>query len=209
MRPNIEEVLRYLGAGEDAPADLRQSVEEVGRELDLQPRWTWQVVSLDEACPIPLEGKLARTMLAQCDRAVVFCCTLGMEFDTMLRAWQARDMARAVILDAWGSAWVESGCDEAEKEIAERFPGLFLTDRFSPGYGDLPLALQEDICRLLDLQRRLGIYMAENYFLTPQKTVTAISGLAESPQMARIRGCDCCAMRENCLLRKGGKRCAL
>ena len=209
MKPDIREVLRYLGADENAPEELRRKVEEVGAAVNLHPRWTWRVISLDESCPLSLEGKMARSMLEQCRQAVVLCCTMGTEFDTMLRSWQARDMSRAVILDAWGSALVEVGCDTAEREIAARIPDLYLTDRFSPGYGDLPLALQEPICRLLDLQRRLGVYVSEKYFLTPRKTVTAIIGLSEKPQMARIRGCDHCAMQETCLLRKGGKTCAL
>ena len=167
------------------------------------------MVPLDETCPLPLEGKLARTMLAQCDRAAVLCCTLGMEFDALLRAEQARDMSRAVIVDAWGSAWVELGCGEAEKEIASRFPSLFLTDRFNPGYGDLPLSLQADICTMLDLERRLGVHREESNLLTPWKTVTAIVGLSDKPQMARIRGCEACAMRETCTLRKGGNHCGL
>ena len=211
MKPEIHEVLRYLGVEANAPEDLYRRVTEVGNALELRvrPRWTWRMISLDESCPLDLSGQLARTMLAQCDRAVVLCCTLGMEFDAMLRAEQARDLSRTVIMDAWGSAWVEQGCDEAEREIAARFPGEFLTDRFSPGYGDLPLSMQAEICTLLDLERRLGVHRGESNLLTPWKTVTAIMGLSDRPQMARIRGCEACAMRETCSLRKGGTRCGL
>ena len=211
MRPDIEEVLRYLGAGQTASEELRRQVLEIGVKLELRirPRWTWKAIALDGNCPIPIEGDLARTMLAQCDSAVVLCCTLGMEFDALLRSEQARDLSRAVIVDAWGSAWVEQGCDEAEKEIASRFPERFLTDRFSPGYGDLPLSMQREICTLLDLERRLGVYRGESDLLTPWKTVTAIIGLSDRPQMARIRGCESCAMRETCALRKGGTRCGI
>ena len=148
-------------------------------------------------------------MLQECGQAVILCCTLGAEFDALLRSGQARDMARAVIADAWGSAWVETACDEAEREIASRFPGLYLTDRFSPGYGDLPLSLQGEICAFLDAPRRLGVHVTDTCLLNPRKSVTAVIGLAEAPQMARIRGCEFCSVRENCSLRKGGKRCAL
>ena len=211
MKLDIEEALRYLGAGTDAPEDLRRTVTEVGEELvkSVQPRWTWQVIPLGETCPVPLTGKLAKTMLARCDRVVLLCCTLGVRFDTLVRNQQVRDMSRTVMLDACGSAWVEAGCDAAEKEIADRFPGMYLTDRFSPGYGDLPLTLQKHICAILDTQRRLGVHVTESSLLNPQKTVTALIGLSDQPQMARIRGCEYCSMRENCLLRKGGKRCAL
>ena len=125
----------------------------------------------------------------------------------MLRAEQARDMAKAVLLDACGSAWVEAGCDQAEREIAARFPGQYLTDRFSPGYGDLPLSLQPAICGMLDLGRRLGVHVSERFLMNPSKSVTALIGISDRPQMARIRGCAYCAMRETCTLRKGGTHC--
>ena len=127
----------------------------------------------------------------------------------MVRSAQARDMARAVILDACGSALVEKGCDEAERDIAVRFPGLYLTDRFSPGYGDLPLSLQPGICAVLDAERRVGIHVTPSFLMNPSKSVTAVIGLSDKPQMARIRGCAWCAMRETCTLRKGGKTCGL
>ena len=117
-------------------------------------------------------------------------------------------MARAVMLDACGSAWVEAGCDQAEAEVAERFPDLYLTDRFSPGYGDLPLTLQNPICTALDARRHLGICVTESLLMNPSKSVTAVIGLSDRPQAARIRGCEYCSMRENCTLRKGGKTCA-
>ena len=207
----MEEVLRYLGAGANAPKELCETVAAVDAELEkiVQPRWVWKVIPLGDACPLPLTGKLADTMLSQCDSAVVLCCTLGAQFDALLRTLQTKDMARAAIADAWGSACVESGCDAAEREIAARFPGRYLTDRFSPGYGDLPLTIHPAFCTLLDAQRRLGVHVTDSYLLNPQKTVTAVIGLSDEPQMARIRGCAYCSMRETCLLRKGGKRCAL
>ena len=146
-------------------------------------------------------------MLAECGRAVLLACTLGSGFDARLAAAQARDMARAVIVDACGSALVENGCDAAEREIAARFPGLYLTDRFSPGYGDLPLSLQPAVCAALDTPRRLGLYVTESLLLNPVKSVTAVIGLSDRPQMARIRGCAYCQMRQTCALRKGGKHC--
>lgn len=148
-------------------------------------------------------------MLAQCHQAALLCCTLGGEFEALLRRTQVRDMAQAAILDACGSAYVESGCDAAQDELARRFPSLYLTDRFSPGYGDLPLSLQPAICSVLDTQRRLGVQATEHFLLNPGKSVTAIIGLSDRPQMARVRGCAYCSMRETCALRKGGHHCGI
>lgn len=217
MQFDIDEALRYLGAGAQAPDALRQDVAGVAQTLmqTLQPRYAYRVYPLRheaDAVQLPganvtLTGSTALRMLAQCDQAALLACTLGAQFDTLLRTQQARDMSRAVMLDACGSAWVEAGCDAAEREIHTRFPKLYLTDRFSPGYGDLPLTLQPAICAALDAQRRLGVTVTESLLLNPAKTVTAVIGLAGTPQAARIRGCAYCALQRTCTLRKGGTHC--
>jgi hypothetical protein len=217
MPLDVSEAMGYLGMGENPPEDQRVQVSAVARRLEgaIQPRYTYKSFALerrDGALCIPelsldLPWNSTRTMLAQCSGVVVLVCTLGVRFDAMLRGEQARDMAQAVILDACGSAWVEHGCDQAEQEIRARFPGRYLTDRFSPGYGDLPLSLQPALCAALDAGRRLGVTVGERFLMNPCKTVTAFIGLSDRPQRARIRGCDYCAMRETCQLRKGGKRC--
>jgi len=219
MQPDLSEVLRYLGVPEPPSPELRRQIDAVSQRLTnaIQPRWLYRVFSLlregdtfrPEGTGLLLEGDTAARMLSQCDQVVLLVCTLGLRFDAMLRAEQARNMADAVILDACGNALAEAGCDAAEREIAARFPGRFLTDRFSPGYGTLPLSLQPELCALLDTQRRLGVHVEESCLMTPAKTVTAIIGLSDQPQMARIRGCAYCSMRNTCTMRKGGHRCGL
>lgn len=212
----VEEALRYLGAAE-APESLRRQAAEEMEALSarIRPRYVYRVWDLDfpgdgvilRGTGLVLRGGTAVRMLETCDRAALLACTLGARFDLSLTALQARDMARAVILDACGSALVEQGCDEAEEELSARFPGRYLTDRFSPGYGDLSLAPQGDICALLDAPRRLGLHVTESLLLNPVKSVTAVIGLSDRPQMARVRGCEHCQMRQRCALRRGGKHC--
>lgn len=214
---NINEALRYLGAA-NADDELRARMQAVAEEAQrrIQPRYVYRVSAVEHReggvwladLQLLLKGHSARKMLEECHHAAVLVCTLGLTFDQWMRSMQARDMARAVLLDACGSAMVEDGCDQAEAEIASRFPGACLTDRFSPGYGDLTLLLQPEICRVTDSQRRLGVYVTESCLMIPQKSVTAVIGLANRPQKARIRGCAYCAMKEHCELRKGGHSCA-
>ncbi len=154
-----------------------------------------------------LPGNSAAVMLKECSHAVLLIASLGAGFDALLRREQAQDMSRAVIMDACGSAFVEGACDRAEEELAARFPGKYLTDRFSPGYGDLPLGLQESLCRELDAYRRLGIAVSESMLMNPVKSVTAEIGISDRPQQARIRGCEYCSMKETCAFRKRGERC--
>lgn len=217
MEFDIDEALRYLGVGKKAPDELRQQVAATAEALtaSVRPRYIYRVYDLEcgegqiSLCGsgVILSGRTALEMLRECGRAVLLACTLGYAFDARLTAMQARDMARAVILDVCGSVLVESGCDAAEQEIAELFPSCYLTDRFSPGYGDLPLSLQPDLCAALDAERRLGVHVTESLLMNPVKSVTAVIGLSDRPQMARIRGCAYCQMRETCALRGEGKHC--
>ena len=217
MELNVSEALRYLGVrGAPDPALLSQlsaAADRLARAAP--PRWVWRAYPLAfgpegpalEGAGLALPGEMAARMLGGCAQAAVLICTLGAAFEALLRAEQARGMARAALLDACGSAWVEAGCDEAQAEISARFPDLHPTDRFSPGYGDLPLSLQRDICGALDAPRRLGVQVTDSLLLNPSKTVTAVIGLSDRPQPARIRGCAYCDLRENCQYRKGGTTC--
>lgn len=218
LKLNVDEALRYLGVSGQGSDSVRADVTAMADKLTaaVQPKYIYRVYSLQKTpagillpeADLLLPGADAAKMLAQCDQAVLLSCTLGAQFEALLRAEQARDMSKAVILDACGSAWVEAGCDQAEQELASRLPGRYRTDRFSPGYGDLPLSLQPKLCAALDAQRRLGLHVTEHFLMNPSKSVTAIIGLSDRPQMARIRGCAYCSMRESCTLRKGGKHCA-
>ena len=176
MELNVDEALRYLGIGGQAAESIRASVAAVADKLTaaIQPRYTYRVCSLQKTeagfllpeAELVLPGADAAKMLEQCDQAVLMACTLGTQFEALLRGEQARDMSRAVILAACGSAWVEAGCDQVEQELAHCLPNRYRTDRFSPGYGDLPLSLQPKICAALDTQRRLGLYVTESYLLS-------------------------------------------
>ncbi len=218
IRLDQNEALRYLGVRGEPPPELRASLAAMAEELEraAPPRWTFRVYP---ASPGPegvalagsgvvLPGETARLVLADCHLAALMACTLGARFEALLRREQARGMDRAVILDACGSALVEAGCGAAERDISAHFPALFRTDRFSPGYGDLPLSLQRDLCAALDVGRRLGVQLTRSLLMNPTKSVTAVVGLSERPQPARIRGCAFCALRDACAMRKGGKTCA-
>ncbi len=204
MHVNIQEALRYLGAA-SPDETLLADMTALARELEarIAPRFTWVLTTPTD---LALPGNTARRMLADCPQCAVLVCTLGAAFDLWLKQLSLRDMARAVMLDALGSAWAESGCDAAEEAIRSRLPGKYLTDRFSPGYGDLPLDVQP---RLLALAggSRIGVTATDSLLLSPQKSVTAVIGIADAPQPAHIRGCAHCSMNKTCQYRRNGTTC--
>ena len=135
--------------------------------------------------------------------------TLGPGIERLLMRREVTDMADAVILDACASAAVENVCDHFEFDLRDALKGegLYLTDRFSPGYGDLPLDAQARLCAALDTARRIGLTVSSNYIMVPRKSVTAILGISERPQPLRRRGCEVCSLFLTCPYRKEGVSC--
>ena len=80
---------------------------------------------------------------------------------------------------------------EAWKRICRQ--GEYHTGRFSPGYGDLPLAIQGRFLDTIEATKRAGIYLSEGDIMLPEKSVTAIMGVSEVNTHCRMEGCEVCA----------------
>ena len=77
----------------------------------------------------------------------------------------------------------------ADSEVAtlraqEAARGYQLRPRYSPGYGDLPLALQTDFARILDMQKWCGISLTDALLMVPSKSITAFIGCTRQPKTA-------------------------
>ena len=208
MELNIAEAQRYLGVtvpDEALTADITALAATL--QARITPRFVWAVLPPQSNDELSIKHyEFSRAMLADCTHIAVLAASLGAEFDLWVRREQARNMGRAAMLDALGSAYVEAACDAAEAEIRARFPGKHLTDRFSPGYGDLPLALQPALLSVTGAHR-IGVTLTDSLLMNPQKSVSAIVGISDTPQPARIRGCAHCHLREHCAYRKAGTTC--
>jgi hypothetical protein len=211
---NRREVLQYLlwRGGKIEPKIDRMIDDCMAETIRVaRPRCVWRVMHLDRennAPEIAFSGENIRSLLADCDRVILFAATLGTEFEMLIRRAQARDLTRALILDACGNAAIERVCDQAVLEIQKTYPTFrYLTDRFSPGYGDLDIRFQQEMLMLTDAPRKIGLTMTDTFILVPRKSVTALIGVANCPQKRRFRGCAYCAMFENCSFRKAGKTC--
>ncbi len=120
-----------------------------------------------------------RQHLEGCSEILLFACTAGAEMDRRIARAKLLSPARGLLMHAIGAQQVEGGCDRLCQRLAELFPDRQLTDRFSPGYGDLPLAMQRDVMEALDCGRTVGIILTDSLLMTPSKSVTAIIGMKE------------------------------
>lgn len=112
--------------------------------------------------------------LEGCREAFVFAVTIGMETERLLYRLSLTSQSASFITDALASALAESVCDETEKIISG---SLSCKRRFSPGYGDMPLAVQPALIKMLDAGRLLGITVNASLLMTPCKSITAIRGI--------------------------------
>lgn len=211
---NFNEILMYLGhRGQDITPEvegqIRRCMEQVTEAA--QPRLVYRRLELkDGAIPgLPLEGEDMRQLLSGCQEAVLMAVTLGPRVEQLLMRREVTDMADAVIMDACASTAVENVCDHFEFDLRDQLKeeGRYLSDRFSPGYGDLPLNTQPRLCAALDTARRIGLTVSANYIMVPRKSVTAILGISDTPQPLRKRGCEVCSMFRTCPYRKEGVSC--
>lgn len=209
------EAARYMGVRGEPDAQVQQlldSAEKAVRER-ISPKYVYREAPLHftedavfvDGIAAPLTGNDIRKHLSGCARAVVLAATLTSEADKLIRQAEVSGMAEALAADCVCSAAIEQVCDRAEEEIFSLIKAPYRTWRFSPGYGDLPIALQKDILLFLNATRRIGLTLTGNNLMIPSKSVTAIIGISNSAVKKGAKGCAVCSMRDSCAFSaKGG-----
>ncbi len=207
------EALLYLGyKGGQVPPEIAAQLELAERELleKSQVRVVYRVFDCLPDGTVPglgfaLQGQDMARLLSDCHTIILFGATLGTAIERYSRQLQVRDMGYAVVFDAAANSAIENVCDNFCRELADRYGHT--TDRFSPGYGDLPFAQQQEFNRVLQLQQTIGVSLTATGLMVPQKSVTAVLGVADTPQPRRFRGCPHCNLFRSCTLRKEGRVC--
>ena len=179
---NVGEVLRYAGAPRAAD-EFSKLVESCLCEAEhaVTGRVCFAEVGVSRR-----DGRLSTEAfetesvalsknLAGCDRAVIFAATVGFGIDRLIAKYSVVSPSRALIFQAVGAERIEALCDTLCLDLEREYGGL--RPRFSPGYGDLPLAMQREIFAYLDCPKRIGLTLNESLLMSPTKSVTAIVGI--------------------------------
>ena len=189
---NRREILRYAGC--------RAETEDVAKLLDdclaqALPVLTYAVCWAEFAVPEAIASRDLRKNLAGCDRVVAFAATVGIGIDRLIARSGRIAPSKAVLFQAIGAERIEALCDAFQQEIG------CLRPRFSPGYGDLPLAAQRRIFRVLSPERHIGVSLNDTLLMAPSKSVTALIGIGSAEGQCRTHNCGSCTLY-HCQFRK-------
>lgn len=138
--------------------------------------------------------------LQGCHHVMLIGATLGIGVERRIKYTSKIDMSKAVIMDAIASSYLEYALDEYEKtlDLKDR------TFRFAPGYGDVPVSLNREFYKYLNMYKYLGVTLTESGLFVPQKTMLCFIGIGKDH---RHKECGHCIRKDTCILRKDNKRC--
>ena len=195
---NRYEVLRYLGLHSDSPVLPGNGADDM--------RLQEQIARCEQTV---LETEDIARLLDGCSEVVLMALTLGAELERVLMRQEVTDMSDALVLDICASVAVEAAADDFEKQLSAELlaDGKYLTNRFSPGYGDLPLSHQRPLLELLNASRAAGITLTPSQLMVPRKSVTAILGICDHMKEKTLGGCSLCPLKTKCSYRSHNLRC--
>lgn len=196
------EVSRLLGypPGRGRPTPL--VVARIDEMLDasrtlIEPRGCYTIKRLPA---IPVEGPFRGA-----EQVGYSVTTIGRRLEERVAELARRgETLRALVLDAIGSAAVESVTDVVNAEICREVgqAGVFTNRRISPGYRGWPIAGQAEIFAILP-SLMSGVELKPTFFMEPRKSISAAvsigRGVAHSKYVSICAFCDRrdCAYRRN------------
>lgn len=204
-----ENALKYLGhTGQQITDEMEILLDECIRDVKhvSQPKVVSRRFDLSgdsleiRELGLSLPGNQIREAFSQCSHCLFVGATLGITLERKIKYYEKSDMTKAAVMDAVSSAYLESYCDEYEESLG--YPNR--SYRLCPGYGDIPLSLNREIARVLDIGKTLGITLTPDNLMIPQKSMLGLIGIG-TPE--RKKQCGQCVMREDCVFRKRGQRC--
>lgn len=232
----IQEVQRYLGFPQDAINDsFMDQINEVIYEIktEAEPKYIYQIypISIDSKENQIIIGGTTLSFtshdlaihLKNATEVAIIAVTLGYKIDRLIAFYSKTDMTRALIFDAVGSAYIDTIAEQIEQTIKEQTirKETQLITRFSPGYGDLSIDLQDSILLILDAPKKIGLYSNPDHILIPLKSITAFLGLINEDSQSKIsekffeipknfiipNDCRSCLQFQQCIFLKKGDYC--
>jgi hypothetical protein len=243
-----QEVLRYLKTDDNLEDQsinklIDEAVEEIKKLINFRYIYKKFSIKAEEKgvdvlnTTLFLAGESIKKHLENSDEVYLMAATIGNQVDKRISFYEKISITKSMILDACATTAIEEGCDYVEEQIKKevlRSGNSGITFRYSPGYGDLDIDIQQDFLRVLNAPKKIGLTASKYNMLLPSKSVTAIIGVLnnqkhESEEVAsnsdksknienknskvkrdiefEEKNCKYCRLFKECELRKKGIYC--
>jgi len=146
--------------------------------------------------------KIITNQLRKMDDVALFACTAGPGIgDYSKELMHDGDFVKGYIVDVVGSEIVEAAMDKIQDDLERKMnaEGIFITDRYSPGYCGWSVAEQQKLFSFFP-KDFCGIKLYSTSLMNPIKSVSGIIGIGPN---VRRKGymCQHCDM-VNCIYRE-------
>lgn len=182
LRQRTLSYLNFKGTADDSQLELvDRALDEIKRIA--RPSFAVGYFKISD-CPVNLNFPSLTRMFDKggSDSVCILISTIGSAVDKKAADLRDReDYAKAVLIDAAGSAYVEEVTNIYQKSLKLNCQ----TFRFAPGYGDVPLELQREIFEFVPGASRTGIELDDSYIMHPFKSMTGIIGFKSIPEGER------------------------
>lgn len=192
---NEKELWRYAGFN-GVPASDSSELLLLCHEVikDLSDSLSYKVCFREfDVLPLQSESKDIKRLLCDCEKVIIFAATIGLSVDRYIAKFGRISPTKALLCQAFGTERIESlcdaFCDDIKSDVSKN--DHTITPRFSPGYGDLELSLQNQIFNLLDCHRQLGMSLNSSLLMSPSKSVTAIFGIKKASTENKATAVKC------------------
>lgn len=147
-------------------------------------------------------GNIIRKMLRNAEHYALFLVTAGPEPENLAkRLMEKGDYLEAYITDLVASSLVESVADLVQEQVRSLASsrGMFITNRYSPGYCSWNVAEQQKLFTLFP-EGTCGISLSASSLMDPVKSASGIIGMGRNVKFNDYT-CEICPMN-NCMFRK-------
>ncbi len=198
---DIKEALRYAGYLGIPEGETAEKIRACFSESEGEYFYTVCYAVYEKAALLSAFGQDSAAWLLPrlggAEKAVLFCATVGMGIDRLIRRYAAISPAKSLFFQAVGTERVESLCDAFCADVKARYEEG-VGARFSVGYGNIPLEAQRTVFALLDCGKRIGVSLNDSLLMTPSKTVTAFLPIGGGRVQTGCQNCD----KKDCISRK-------
>jgi len=193
IAPQINNIYRALGyltektvVKDVLQKDLNQYIEEAREVIELKGaavRVSVRQITEDKIFledDVVFKSVALAKFLKGSTQVLLFGATAGQPImDFIVKKTEEKDLTRAVVYSAVAGEMVDAALAWIGQYIHQQLlRESFSLDarRFSAGYGDFGIEDQKVFWELLKL-KDIGVFITNQYFLIPEKSVTAISGI--------------------------------